>query len=92
MTQQVNTMYESLSKVISKQIYIGQTLQIKNSAIEVNFEKNNVSSLNVSQVLGDSKIELPNYCELLSSSNCGSSIITQKVYIWHKSKNDDKKI
>jgi len=83
-------MFESLTQVITKQIYVGQTLQIKNPSMEVNLVKNNVSLLNTSQSLGgDSQIKIPSFCELLSSSSasttskCEGSVITQKV-TWAK--------
>ena len=85
LTQQANTMFQSLTKVLSKQVYVGQSVQILNPAMQVNLVKNNISSLNTTQSLSDSQITIPSFCELLSSSNCQSSIITQNVmvFIWN---------
>ena len=83
MTRKANTMLQTLTQVITKQIFVGQTLKITNPSMEVNFVKNNISLLNTTQTLGDSQIKIPSFCDLLSSSNgnCQSSVITQKVIL-----------
>lgn len=75
-------MLDTISQIISKQTYIGQSLEIENPQIKVNFVKNNVSLLNATQSLGDSEIKISSFCDLLASisaSNCQSSIISQRV-------------
>jgi hypothetical protein len=84
LTKQANSMFESLTQVISKKIYVGQSLQITNPSMQVNFVKNSVSQLNTTQLLGDSQIKIPSFCDLLASDaslNCQSSTILQKVVI-----------
>ncbi len=82
LTQQANSMLESLTQIISKHLYVGQSFQIKSPSIQVNILKNNVSLLNTTQVMGDSTIKIPSFCDLLaldSSLDCQSSNIIQKV-------------
>ena len=82
MTQSANSMLDVLSQIISNQIYIGQSLQIVNPQIQVDFLKNNVSLLNTTQSLWDSQIKLPSFCDLIALSftiNCQSSVIIQRV-------------
>jgi hypothetical protein len=82
LTQQANKMLESLTQIISTHIYVGQSFQITSPSIQVNLVKNNVSLLNTTQVMGDSTIKIPSFCDLLasdSSLDCQSSNIIQKV-------------
>jgi len=75
-------MFDSLTQIISKQLYVGQSFQISSPSIEVNYMKTNVSLLNTTQVLGDSQIKIASFCDLLASDpslNCQSSTIIQKV-------------
>ena len=85
MTRQANSMFETLTQVITKQIFVGQTLKIINPSMEVNFVKNSVSLLNTTQTLGDSQIKIPSFCDLLaldSSLDCQNSNIIQKVSLF----------
>jgi hypothetical protein len=85
LTQQAHSMLESLTQIISKHLYVGQSFQIASSSIQVSLIKNNVSILNTTQVMGDSTIKIPSFCDLLaldSSLDCQNSNIIQKVSLF----------
>ena len=75
-------MFDSPTQIISKQLYVGQSFQISNPSVEVNYLKTSVSLLNTTQMLGDSQIKISSFCDLLASDpslNCQSSNVIQKV-------------
>ena len=85
LTQQAHSMLESLTQIISKHLYVGQSFQIASPSIQVSLIKNNVSILNTTQVMGDSTIKIPSFCDLLafdSSLDCQNSNIIQKVSLF----------
>ena len=65
--------------MISNQMHVGQVTDINTASIQANYIKNNVSQLNTQQIMDNSQINIPSFCDLLASSNCQSAILTQKV-------------
>lgn len=74
-----NDMFNTMTTVLSKQMYLGQSTQIKSASIQVDYIKNNVSNMNTSQIVSDCQIKVPAFCDMIGS-NCQGKIITQKVY------------
>ena len=60
-------------------MHVGQVTDINTASIQANYIKNNVSQLNTQQIMDNSQINIPSFCDLLASSNCQSAILTQKV-------------
>jgi hypothetical protein len=83
MATKSNGIMENLTNVISKQMTVGQSTNLKTSSIEVNLIKNNISLMSPKKTIQDIEINFSSYCDLISSSdlksNCNNQIITQKV-------------
>ena len=76
-----NKILETLTYLTSKQMYLGQNLQIVSSNIQVDYLKvNNISELLPLIGVFSSKIAFSSsFCDLLSNINCLDQIILQKV-------------
>ena len=61
-------------------MYVSQSIELKAENIQGNYYRNNISNLNKLQNVQDCQINISSFCDLLSSSDCSSRIITQKVY------------
>ena len=74
-------MIDTLTTIISSQMYINQNVQIKTNSIEANYLKANVSTINTQQSFETCQINIPSFCNdlLAQIQNCASMIITQKV-------------
>ena len=76
-------MFDSLTSMISSQMYVGQSIQLKTASIEVNLLKSNISKMDRVQTVQDCKIQIEaSFCDLINSINkmdCSNSILTQKV-------------
>ena len=72
-----NGAFDALTSMISNQMYVSQSTEIKTGSIQANYLKGNISSLNNLLNIQDSSIEISSFCDLLISS-C-DKIITQRV-------------
>ena len=76
-----NQMLNTLTSIISSQMYVNQQVQIKTNSIEANYMKANISTFNTQQSIESSQINIPSFCgDLLNQSpNCANRILTQRV-------------
>ena len=72
-------MFNDLTSMMSKHLYVSQTTQITTGSVSATFSKKNVSELDNSQGIQDCQINVPSFSDLLSSSGSSNQIVTQKV-------------
>ena len=72
--------YDDITSMIIDQLYVGQSIQMKNTLYQINYEKNNINNSNLitQKNLQDCQIIIPSFCALLNLA-CSNRIITQKV-------------
>ena len=77
-----NQLFNDMTFIVASHLYVSQSLQIKTDSIELDFVRNNMTSLNTTTIVQDAQIKVASYCGLMPNANCSDRILTQRVTIF----------